>query len=58
MTATTRTGQAGPLIQVGYRLPPELVQWLRTYAAKRSMSVNLAVADAIRQMQATTSEKE
>ena len=57
MTATTRTGQAGPLIQVGYRLPPELVDWLRTYAAERSMSVNLAVAEAIRQMQARVEKK-
>ena len=57
MTATLQQSIPGERAKMTIVLPEELKVWLRTYAAERSMSVNLAVAEAIRQMQAT-SEKE
>lgn len=57
MPSTLQQSIPGERAKMTIVLPEELKAWLRTYAAERSMSVNLAVAEAIRQMQAT-SEKE
>ena len=57
MPSTLQQSITGAKVKLTIPLPEELVDWLRTYASQHSMSVNLAVADAIRQMQARV-EKE
>ncbi len=50
MTATKqqRGVQAQPL---NVRIAPELIDWIRTYAREQGISVNMAVAQAIRTFQ-------
>lgn len=57
MTATLQQSIPGKPAKLTIVMPEELKGWLRDYAAKHSMSVNLAIAEAVRQMRARV-EKE